>query len=592
MQLFQDGTSDHIGKLANACESPAGKSTLAEFIDSHTGAPGDAPMDRHHEDPTSVCKPGQLDTGELDMYTLGNMPAWKAQIYICLYHHTESVQGRVYHCVSLLILWLSLAGFCVSTVNHVMAIPFMPTLILAIDVTATVAFIVELVLFILVATEHRRSWGWARLVDALAIVPFIGELAGSASMRMDPFKYCYGPQSPNPIRILRVCRIFKLFQKSTKLGILVQAMYNSREGILALFYVLPLIIIFFGSLVFFAEQIGEYYRDGVWYYQPAAGVSGIGQFQSIPSTFWFMMVTLTTLSHCAESCGWILWMGPRYGDVTPKTATGKLAAIGAMLASMFIVAFPLTMITTQYAVIVRQFNQRRRREGKWIRQLEEFRRQRILACSSPEVAPQPLDRALRPEGDAPVQVISNDQPVSGWLKQQRLDIPGRNPESLAPGGLDEPSLTARPSASVQISISTPGDMDRERPAPLLATTSWKDRFPDFFEGSTSKLSFNLDIFETDQSESSPSMVQRPSESQSCWTSTQLLGIDASSELSGFDAQRQDDILLDVPAKSIPDHCTDRVSAISMPTELGYASRDLWETLVHQPASTDNTSSAL
>ncbi|KAJ3128490.1 hypothetical protein HK098_004385 [Nowakowskiella sp. JEL0407] len=62
-----------------------------------------------------------------------------------------------------------------------------------------------------------------------------------------------------------------------------------------------------------------------------------------------------------------------YGDVTPKTVPGKLVMAAVMFVSLFIVAFPLTMITMQYSHVVRVHANR----ARYKRELIEMQRAAI-----------------------------------------------------------------------------------------------------------------------------------------------------------------------------------------------------------------------
>ncbi|KAI9202526.1 uncharacterized protein BJ171DRAFT_513355 [Polychytrium aggregatum] len=280
------------------------------------------------------------------------LPRWRARVFHILHNRKESPLGRVLHWVFLLGLWISIANFCIATVSQITEHPEARVALFWIDFATTMIFVVELTMHIIASRSWRTLFTWSRVIDFMAIVPFFIEVIVSWALRQDPIEYSYSMGTMNSLRTLRVLRVFKFFLKSSKLNFLVQALYNSRDGILALVYVLPLIILFFGTMVFFAEQSEEVYVNGVWYYKATGNPAN---FQSIPSTFWFMMVTLTTIG---------------YGDVVPQTTLGKMATIGAMVAAMFVVAFPLTMITTQYTVIVRKFNQKRHKENEWHNAME------------------------------------------------------------------------------------------------------------------------------------------------------------------------------------------------------------------------------
>merc|ERR1719409_2488747 len=76
-------------------------------------------------------------------------------------------------------------------------------------------------------------------------------------------------------------------------------------------------VIVFSSAVFSFEQSGPSKDD----------------FQSIPRTFWWALVTMTTVG---------------YGDITPITPLGRFVAVFAMFTGIIIVALPITVIGANF----------------------------------------------------------------------------------------------------------------------------------------------------------------------------------------------------------------------------------------------------
>ncbi|GMH52167.1 hypothetical protein TL16_g01173 [Triparma laevis f. inornata] len=165
-----------------------------------------------------------------------------------------------------------------------------------------------------------------QLIDLLAIAPFWLENWLSV-------------QSLQNLRIIRLSRIFQVVKlgKYNKTFVTFGRVVGKSAPALNLLGV----ILFFGMCLF-GSLIYEFERgnwkpveDGSdeWQYmrKTSNGIDEeISPFNSIPTAFWWFIVTATTVG---------------YGDMYPTSTGGRLVAVLAMLMSLIVVAFPISVFT-------------------------------------------------------------------------------------------------------------------------------------------------------------------------------------------------------------------------------------------------------
>ena len=173
-------------------------------------------------------------------------------------------------------------------------------------------------------------------------------------------------------KLTRVARIFKVSRYSSSIRVFISALYTSVKPLTMLLFFLMIATILFSSLVYYAEYTVDGCVDGGWYqgHDDDALMNGNGDdsasvlrslpsafgvpcdrlnsdnkrpascvcrfpnpFTSIPTTFWWSIVTMTTVG---------------YGDHVPATPEGKFIAMIAMLCGMIIMALPISVIGTNF----------------------------------------------------------------------------------------------------------------------------------------------------------------------------------------------------------------------------------------------------
>ena len=122
---------------------------------------------------------------------------------------------------------------------------------------------------------------------------------------------------------MRVVRLMRLLRHSTELQLFAKAISKSAEGLKMLVVLVSVAVLIFSALLWYAER-GVLVEEHVWDEKEerwngafVRSDGSVSPFPSIPSTFWWAVVTMTTVG---------------YGDTFPVEAGGKVVATVAMFA--------------------------------------------------------------------------------------------------------------------------------------------------------------------------------------------------------------------------------------------------------------------
>ena len=231
--------------------------------------------------------------------------------------------NRTLEVISLGIILVSVATFCIETLpkyrlnqttgeeftnNHPIFYP--------IEAACVSWFTVEYLWRLFVAPDK-----WAFFIDGLNLVDLVAIL---------PFYISFGLSSDNAsqltivriLRLSRVSRLFKVSRHSSGLQDMITCI-GSSQAELALFFLITIVAtVLFASAMFYAEkdQVGT-------------------PFISIPASFWWAIVTMTTVG---------------YGDLVPTTIVGR--CIGAVCASLGVVllAIPAGIFISEFMTLHEQ----------------------------------------------------------------------------------------------------------------------------------------------------------------------------------------------------------------------------------------------
>ncbi|XP_067949885.1 potassium voltage-gated channel subfamily B member 2-like [Watersipora subatra] len=143
---------------------------------------------------------------------------------------------------------------------------------------------------------------------------------------------------------MRYLRLLSYAYVYSGLKVLLITLYRSWKEILLLVVLLAMSVLIFGPLVYFSI------------------LSTIGQglpLNSIPSAYWFVIVTMTTVG---------------YGDMYPTTVSGYLATVVVMIVGLTITALPVAIVGGNFSVVY-EHNKKRERAEK-----ERDKREKSSLC--------------------------------------------------------------------------------------------------------------------------------------------------------------------------------------------------------------------
>lgn len=249
---------------------------------------------------------------------------WKQKIWSLVDEPGSSVYARFIAIFIMSLIGISCITFCLETLPQFHRRD--EVVWYSIEAVCIVFFTIEYVTRLL---SCPSLWpflkGTLNTIDLVAIVPFYVELmfdeaggSGSAVFRV--------------VRLVRVFRVFKISRYVSWVKIFANAMYASAQPLGMLLFVMAIGCVVFSSAIYFAER-GEWDPEQHMYLRDENGVMKPSPYQSIPASFWWCIITMTTVG---------------YGDDVPMSVVGKLIAAVASLSGILVLAIPITVISTNF----------------------------------------------------------------------------------------------------------------------------------------------------------------------------------------------------------------------------------------------------
>ncbi len=279
---------------------------------------------------------------------VASWPKWRNNLRTMVRYPNASKLGKVYAAYTTITILLSISAMMAATMQNVRVNEVGRNVVFLIQCVCAVAFTIDLIVDFVVIPPGRWKQELGRfyfIIDVLSVVPFWVALFISLA-REAGVSGLGRPSEYGWIMCLRVLRLFKLVDLAgpdSKVQFLLLAVSRSKFGFLALIVTYPLLVIFWGTLVYYMEFTASFVdpATGVVYYDNGE-LSG---FQNIPVSLWFMIVTLSTTG---------------YGDIIPQTVQGRLVTSAAIVCGVFLIAFPLTIVSGQYGDVVNSWKEKKK----------------------------------------------------------------------------------------------------------------------------------------------------------------------------------------------------------------------------------------
>ena len=269
---------------------------------------------------------------------------WQRKLWELLEYPESSKQAALFSKFSMLVIVVSIVVFCVETLDMAStkaakslslhnntnnetllaaedqheqdkAVVKRPKLWFAIDTCIIIWFSVEYLARLISSPEKIKFiFSSLALIDLAAIIPYFLSLGFG-----DDYAPAFSFTIMRIFRLLRVVRLLKLTRYVAALRILGNTVRSCQEQLIALICLIFISVILFSSSIYYIEH-----------------EANPKQFSSIPASFWWTIITMTTVG---------------YGDMAPITPLGRI--VGSFCAVFGVIV----MVCLPSPVFISSFNE-------------------------------------------------------------------------------------------------------------------------------------------------------------------------------------------------------------------------------------------
>uniref|UniRef100_A0A8C4XHE0 Potassium voltage-gated channel, shaker-related subfamily, member 7 n=1 Tax=Erpetoichthys calabaricus TaxID=27687 RepID=A0A8C4XHE0_ERPCA len=250
---------------------------------------------------------------------------FQKQVWLLFEYPESSAAARIIAIISVMVILVSIVIFCLETLpdfkdereilTGLKGLLFYPFFV--VETMCICWFSFELLVrFVACPSKTNFFRDIMNIIDFVAIIPYFVTL-GTELARAKGGTPAMSLAILRVIRLVRVFRIFKLSRHSKGLQILGQTLKASMRELGLLIFFLFIGVILFSSSVYFAEVDNENTA-----------------FTSIPESFWWAVVTMTTVG---------------YGDMSPVTVGGKLVGSLCAIAGVLTISLPVPVIVSNFS---------------------------------------------------------------------------------------------------------------------------------------------------------------------------------------------------------------------------------------------------